>query len=84
MASANASPVAQNPAPEVAVKPPSPFSPPAQANAATSILPIVVPDVQPPKEQLSGEALGAMMRELAHQQRQKQQEQDQAVSPAPQ
>jgi hypothetical protein len=85
VASANALPVAlQNPTPEAAVKPPSPFSPPAQANAAASILPIVIPDVQPPKEQLSGEALGAMMRELAHQQRQKQQDQDQAVSPPPQ
>ncbi len=85
VASANASPVAlQNPTPEAAVKPPSPFSPPAQADAAAALPPVTIPDVQAPKEPLSGEALGTMMRELAHQQRQKQQEQDQAVSPTPQ
>jgi hypothetical protein len=83
VASASASPGALQPMPEAAVKPPSPFSPPAQANAATALPPVTTPDVQAPNEPLSGEALGAMMRELAHQQRQKQQDQDQAASQVP-
>jgi hypothetical protein len=64
--------------PEAAPKAPSPYSPPAQA---AFLPPIVIPDIQAPKEPLSSEALGAMMKELAHQQREKQQQQDSEISP---
>jgi hypothetical protein len=73
--------VAHEDAPAAPAKIPSPFSPPAHADEA-SALPVVIPEVHAPKEPLSGEALGAMMRELAHQQRQRQQDEDQAAAPA--
>jgi hypothetical protein len=75
--------IAHEDAPPEPAKTFSPFSPPAQADAAAALPPVIIPDVQAPKEPLSGEALGSMMRELAHQQRQRQQDQDQATSQAP-
>jgi hypothetical protein len=75
--------VAKEDAPPAPAKTFSPFSPPAQADAAAVLPPVMIPDVQAPKEPLSGEALGSMMRELAHQQRQRQQDQDQATSQTP-